>query len=137
MAAATLEERVAALEAEVARLKARLGEPDSRAIPWWEKIAGTFEGDPYYEEAMLLPCISAWSDIARRCVVPKVDLIEAMFICAQVFPAVVAPTTFSRLPGSTARAKNASPASWGDAAAVGSLTQEAPPSSLRIGPMPR
>ena len=55
MATKSLKERVAALEAEVARLKAQMeqGEkiPDR---PWWEQIAGTFAHDPYYEEAMRL-----------------------------------------------------------------------------------
>jgi hypothetical protein len=44
--------RVTALEAEVARLKEKVGEVDQR--PWWEKIVGTFEGDPLYEDAMRL-----------------------------------------------------------------------------------
>jgi hypothetical protein len=44
--------RLSALEAEVAQLKAKVGAADQR--PWWEKIVGTFEGDPYYEEAMRL-----------------------------------------------------------------------------------
>lgn len=46
-----LEERVAALEAEIAQLK-KATEQDNR--PWWEKIYGTFEGDPHYKEAMQL-----------------------------------------------------------------------------------
>ena len=53
MSAERLEARVAALEAEVASLKARIAEKDDK-IPWWKKIAGTFEGDPYYAEAMRL-----------------------------------------------------------------------------------
>jgi hypothetical protein len=52
-------------------------------------------------------------------------------------PAVVAATTFSRFCGSTARAKNASPASAGEPASVSSLTQVSPPSSVRMGPIPR
>jgi hypothetical protein len=49
-----LEVRIAALEAEVAKLKERNkdGEPDTR--PWPEKIFGTFANDPQYEEAMRL-----------------------------------------------------------------------------------
>ena len=49
-----LEQRLAALEAEVARLKCanESNSPDNR--PWWEKIYGTFEGDPLYKEAMEL-----------------------------------------------------------------------------------
>jgi hypothetical protein len=53
MASARLEERVAALEAEVAKLKRKLEERDLIA-PWWEQIAGTFQNDPLYERAMRL-----------------------------------------------------------------------------------
>jgi hypothetical protein len=48
-----LEERVAHLEAEVARLKNKV-ENDSSSRPWWEKIAGTFSDNPAYDEAMRL-----------------------------------------------------------------------------------
>jgi hypothetical protein len=54
MSAKELETRVAALEAEVSRLKARMDEAVPPKKPWWEQIAGTFEGDPYYKEAMRL-----------------------------------------------------------------------------------
>jgi hypothetical protein len=50
---AQLEERVAHLEAEVARLKNKV-ENDSFSCPWWEKIAGTFSDNPAYDEAMQL-----------------------------------------------------------------------------------
>jgi len=53
MASAQLEQRVAALEAEVAKLKSKLGERDTMT-PWWEQIAGTFQNDPLYECAMRL-----------------------------------------------------------------------------------
>jgi hypothetical protein len=48
-----LEERVAHLEAEVARLKNKV-ENDSSFSPWWEKVAGTFSDNPVYDEAMQL-----------------------------------------------------------------------------------
>lgn len=48
-----LEERVALLEAEVARLKNKI-ELDLPPKPWWEKIAGTFADSPSYDEAMQL-----------------------------------------------------------------------------------
>jgi hypothetical protein len=48
-----LEERVALLEAEVARLKSKV-EADSSPKPWWEKIAGTFADNSAYDEAMQL-----------------------------------------------------------------------------------
>jgi hypothetical protein len=52
--ARSLEERVTALEGEVARLKSKVeGEPVG-AIPWSDKIAGSFANDPIYEEAMRL-----------------------------------------------------------------------------------
>jgi hypothetical protein len=54
MAAGSLKQRVEALEAEVARLKAKLEGRTRGTMPWWEKIAGTFANDPIYEEAMRL-----------------------------------------------------------------------------------
>jgi hypothetical protein len=48
-----LEERIAYLEAEVARLKTKI-ENGSSSRPWWEKIIGTFADDSAYEEAMRL-----------------------------------------------------------------------------------
>jgi hypothetical protein len=55
MATATLEERMAALEKELAQLKQQLHvETPSPIIPWWEKIAGTFANSENYDEAMRL-----------------------------------------------------------------------------------
>lgn len=48
-----LEHRVAALEAEVIKLKSQM-EAMQTTQPWWEQIAGTFQHDPMYEEAMRL-----------------------------------------------------------------------------------
>jgi hypothetical protein len=48
-----LEQRVTALEAEVSRLKSKI-EALHPPAPWWEQIAGTFQNDPMYEEAMRL-----------------------------------------------------------------------------------
>lgn len=48
-----LEERVALLEAEVARLKNKV-ESNSFSKPWWERISGTFADNPAYDEAMQL-----------------------------------------------------------------------------------
>jgi hypothetical protein len=45
-----LEDRVALLEAEVARLRSKI----ENQQPWWEKIAGTFADNPAYDEAMRL-----------------------------------------------------------------------------------
>jgi hypothetical protein len=52
-----LRDRVALLEAEVARLKEIVinSKPE---IPWWKKITGAFRGDPGFEEAALGPRIS-------------------------------------------------------------------------------
>ena len=54
MAAPQIEQRIAALEAEVARMKKQL----ARAVPsegdWLSEIYGAFENDPIYEEAMRL-----------------------------------------------------------------------------------
>jgi hypothetical protein len=54
MAQTTLEERVAVLEAEVARLREGLDHTAATPTPWWEQIRGTFKDDPVYEEAMRL-----------------------------------------------------------------------------------
>ena len=49
-----LADRVATLEAEFARLKARIDALGKAKLPWWEQIAGSFANDPAYEEAMRL-----------------------------------------------------------------------------------
>lgn len=64
MAAEKLEARVAALEAEVARLRDKVekndkaAEPleknDKAAEPWWKQIVGMFADDPLHEEATRL-----------------------------------------------------------------------------------
>lgn len=48
--AVALEERIARLEAEVAVLK----RPEVATSPWWETVAGTFENDAMFDEAMNL-----------------------------------------------------------------------------------
>ena len=53
MTPAQLEKRVVLLEAELARLKSKV-EGAGPGIPWWERIAGTFQDDPVYEKAMQL-----------------------------------------------------------------------------------
>jgi len=49
-----LEQRLAALENEVAKMKQANGKASNDELPWWEKIYGTFANDPYYKEAMEL-----------------------------------------------------------------------------------
>jgi uncharacterized small protein (DUF1192 family) len=53
MASTRLEQRVAALEAAVARLKSKLEERET-SKPWWEQIVGTLQNDPIYDHAMQL-----------------------------------------------------------------------------------
>lgn len=54
MAIASIEERVAALEVEVARLKQQIEALNKPSGPWWQEVCGTFEDDPMFEEAMKL-----------------------------------------------------------------------------------
>ena len=55
MAALTLEERVAALETKLQRLEQQRNNHSLQdARPWWERIRGTFQDDPAYDEAMRL-----------------------------------------------------------------------------------
>jgi hypothetical protein len=51
---ASLERRVAALEAEVARLKECLEQAEIPKGNGWKKIVGSFANDPSYDEAMRL-----------------------------------------------------------------------------------
>jgi hypothetical protein len=46
-----LEKRVTELETELAALRKKV-EAMTGSKPWWERIAGTFENDPIYEQAM-------------------------------------------------------------------------------------
>jgi hypothetical protein len=52
MAVAQIEQRVAALEVEVTRLKQELEAVTKPANPWWQEIYGTFADDPLHEKAM-------------------------------------------------------------------------------------
>ncbi len=54
MATVKLEDRVAALEAEVAILKAKVGGEAAVEVPWWKQIRGSFANDPAFLEAMRL-----------------------------------------------------------------------------------
>lgn len=49
-----LEARVATLEKELAKVKQMLDESSERKQPWWSKIAGSFENDPDFDEAVRL-----------------------------------------------------------------------------------
>jgi len=50
----SLEDRVTALEKDMARLKERLEPTRETSSDWIDKIYGTFANDPIYEEAMRL-----------------------------------------------------------------------------------
>lgn len=52
MSESELEQRVEALEKELARLKQSIGNGESK--PWWERIAGSFHDDDGYRQAMRL-----------------------------------------------------------------------------------
>ncbi len=55
MAAETLEQRVAAVEQELAQLKQQLQkETQPDPLPWWEQIFGTFANSEAHEEATRL-----------------------------------------------------------------------------------
>ena len=55
MATPSVEQRLAALEAEVADLKKRLERDRAEAaLPWWEQIFGTFAGSEGFDEAVRL-----------------------------------------------------------------------------------
>ena len=55
MAASTLEERVAELETKMERLEQQKSSHSLQdGKPWWERIRGTFQDDPAYDEAMRL-----------------------------------------------------------------------------------
>jgi hypothetical protein len=54
MASETLEARLSVLEREMAQIKRLLRTKSGPAEPWWERIAGVFEDDPVFEQAMKL-----------------------------------------------------------------------------------
>ena len=49
-----LEKRVATLEKELGQVKKTLAESLKRKEPWWLKVAGSFENDPTFDEAVRL-----------------------------------------------------------------------------------
>jgi hypothetical protein len=54
MATLPFKQRLEALEAEVARLKAKVDSGSDTERPWWDQIWGTFAEDPAFQEAMAL-----------------------------------------------------------------------------------
>jgi hypothetical protein len=49
-----LEARVATLETELAQMKQMLSSSQPERAPWWLKVAGSFEDDPTFDEAVRL-----------------------------------------------------------------------------------
>jgi hypothetical protein len=49
-----LEARVATLETELAQMKQMLSVSQPERAPWWLKVAGSFEDDPTFDEAVRL-----------------------------------------------------------------------------------
>jgi hypothetical protein len=56
MSQAKLEQRLVALERQVARLAEKVGHEAEipPKIPWWKQISGVFADDPAFDEAMRL-----------------------------------------------------------------------------------
>jgi hypothetical protein len=54
MSAQTIEARLSALEREITQIKQLLQRKSGPSQPWWERIAGAFEDDPVYQQAMKL-----------------------------------------------------------------------------------
>ena len=55
MPTSSIEERLTAIEQELAQIRTLLAKEETASpLPWWEKIAGTFAGSQEYEEAMRL-----------------------------------------------------------------------------------
>ena len=51
---AQLRQRVDQMEAEIRELKQALrARSDSEAKPWWEAIAGKYDGDPFFEQMVV------------------------------------------------------------------------------------
>lgn len=51
MSSGSVEDRIKRLEQKVQQLEEHSA-PVSRKQPWWDRIAGAFNGDPFYMEAM-------------------------------------------------------------------------------------
>lgn len=49
-----LESRVATLETDLAQMKQMLSVIAQSKVPWWLKVAGSFENDPTFDEAVRL-----------------------------------------------------------------------------------
>jgi hypothetical protein len=50
MKAATIEQRIEALEREVRLLRAAVMKKSKKEKPWWERFGGTFKDDPLFDE---------------------------------------------------------------------------------------
>lgn len=50
MTAATIEQRLEALEREVRSLRAAVKKKGKMEKPWWERVGGTFKDDPLFDE---------------------------------------------------------------------------------------
>ena len=82
MAKNNLAGSLAALEAEVAQLKAKLSNAPPRPGPWWKQIWGVFDDAPAFDEAMRLgreyanrsvPYFSSAGNRTRRILIHEED----------------------------------------------------------------